>query len=852
MEQELERLVDEGILSPVEFSEWAAPIVPVLKPNGTVRICGDYKCTVNQASKLDNYPIPKTEDLLATLGGGSKFSKLDMSQAYQQLTLDEDSKKYTTINTHKGLYRYNRLPFGVSSAPGIFQRTMENLLQGIPRVVVRIDDILVSGTNDEDHLKNLGTVLERLSKAGLRLRREKCFFMEPEVTYCGYVINGKGVMPVVDKVDAISKAPRPADITQLRAFLGMLNYYHRFLPDLSTVLEPLHKLLRKGEKWQWREKQQKAFEGAKELLQSAQLLVHFDPAKEIILASDASNYGIGAVLSHKMRDGSERPIGYVSRTLNPAERNYSTIEKEALAVVFGVKKFHSFLYGQKFTIKTDHKPLEGLFNEKKGVPHQAAPRVQRWALTLAAYEYIISYKAGRNNENADALSRLPLKEAPTNVPQAGETVHLMDHLAGTTVCSQQIKDWTNRDPTLSQVVRFTLAGWTADGNTEQYTSYATKKSELTVEDGCLLWGARVVIPPQGRTAVLTELHEAHPGASRMKALARSYVWWPGMDRDIETLVHKCEQCQIHQKAPAKAPLHPWEWPNEPWTRLHIDYAGPYKGEMFLIVVDACSKWLEVHLMNSITSTATIEKLMEIFATHGLPKTVVSDNGTNFTSAEFEHFMVLNGIKHIKVAPYHPSSNGQAERGVRIFKDGFEKMTGGSVKSRLSRFLLRYRTTPHSTTGVPPAQLLMKRNLRTKLDLLRPSIAGRVYTRQSQQKAIHDHHTKERELQADDPVYVKDFRRPKAWLPGVVHEKTGPVSASIALDNGQLVRRHQDHVRTRDVTEPTQVAPPTVVETDHTQEPTAEQQPLVENPPTPTGARPVRSRRPPTYLQDYER
>ncbi|KAK3726335.1 hypothetical protein QZH41_008960, partial [Actinostola sp. cb2023] len=795
IERELDRLVSEGILSPVEFSEWAAPIVPVLKPNGSIRICGDYKCTVNQVSKLDNYPIPKTEDLLATLGGGNKFTKLDMSQAYQQMTLDEQSKSYTTINTHKGLYQYNRLPFGISSAPGIFQRTMESLLQGIPHVIVRIDDILVSGKDDSDHIRNLETVLERLSKAGVKLRKEKCFFMQPEVIYCGYVINGDGIKPVSDKVEAIKHAPEPKDIGQLRAFLGMLNYYHRFLPDVSTVLEPLHKLLRKGEKWQWQEEQRTAFEKAKELLQSAELLVHFDPTKELILASDASNYGIGAVLSHNARDGSERPIGYVSRSLNTAERGYSTIEKEALAIVFGVKKFHQFLYGHKFTIKTDHKPLEGLFSEKKGVPQQASPRVQRWALTLAAYEYTISYKAGRNNENADALSRLPLAVAPDSVPQPGETIHLMEHLEGTTVNSQNIKDWTKRDPTLSQVLRYTLEGWPTTGNLDELVPYSTKKSELTVEDGCLLWGARVVIPRQGRQNMLTELHEAHPGTSRMKYLARSYVWWPGMDQDIENLVKRCNQCQLHQKTPAEAPLHPWEWPSEPWTRIHIDYAGPYKGEMFLVVVDACSKWLEVHLMNSTTSTATIEKLRETFANHGLPKTIVSDNGSNFTSAEFEQFTVKNGIKHIKVAPYHPASNGQAERAVRIFKEGFEKMEGGSIRTKLSRFLLRYRITPHSTTGVPPAQLLMKRHLRTQLDLVRPSVGDRVQTKQEQQKAIHDNHAKARDIQIDDPVYIRDFREKKAWLPGVVIEKTGPVSSKIELQDGTIVRRHQDHIRT---------------------------------------------------------
>ena len=370
VELELERLEREGIISPVEFSEWAAPIVPVAKPNGTVRICGDYKLTVNQVSKLDNYPIPKTEDLLATLGGGEKFTKLDMSQAYQQMTLDEESRKFTTITTHKGLFQYNRLPFGVSSAPGIFQRTMENLLQGIPRVIVRMDDILISGKDDNNHIANLEAVLKKLSEAGLRLRKEKCFFMVPEVTYCGYVINGRGIKPVEAKVDAIQNAPVPENVTQLRAFLGMLNYYHRFLPDIATVLEPLHKLLRQGTKWCWKIEQQVAFDKSKKLLQSANLLVHFQPDLELILASDASDYGVGAVLSHQMADGTERPIGYVSRSLNTAERGYSTIEKEALAIIFGVKKFNQFLYGQKFTTQTDHKPLEGLFNEKKGVPNK--------------------------------------------------------------------------------------------------------------------------------------------------------------------------------------------------------------------------------------------------------------------------------------------------------------------------------------------------------------------------------------------------------------------------------------------------------------------------------------------------
>ena len=232
-----------------------------------------------------------------------------MSQAYQQLLLDDESKKFTTINSHKGLYQYNRLPFVVSSAPGIFQRTMENLLQGILHVVVRVDDILVSGKDDPDHLANLEAVLGGLSTAGLKLCLAKCLFMQPEVTYCGYVINGDGIQPVVAKVNAIKNAPESKDVRQLQAFLDMLNYYHRLLPDVATILEPLQKLLKKGSKWQRQKEEQEAFAKFKELLQSAELLVHFDPAKELVLATDASDYGVGVVLSHKMEGGTECPLG---------------------------------------------------------------------------------------------------------------------------------------------------------------------------------------------------------------------------------------------------------------------------------------------------------------------------------------------------------------------------------------------------------------------------------------------------------------------------------------------------------------------------------------------------------------
>ncbi|XP_042372461.1 uncharacterized protein K02A2.6-like [Plectropomus leopardus] len=798
VEEELERLQRLGIIEPVQFSRWAAPIVPVLKEDKTARICGDYKLTVNQVSKLEEYPLPRIEDLFATLAGGKLFTKLDMSQAYQQLLLDEDSKEYVTINTHKGLFKYNRLVFGVASSPAIFQRTMDTMLQGIPHVAVYLDDILITGATEAEHLANLEQVLKRFSDAGLRLKRSKCVFLAPSVTYLGHKITAEGLCPVEDKVRAIKEAPSPKCVTELRSFLGMVNYYGKFLPDLSKVLAPLYKLLHNDTKWQWCEEQEGAFKEVKELLHSATLLVHFDPDKDITLSCDASPYGIGAVLSHVMEDGSEKPVGFASRTLTAAEKGYSQLDKEGLAIVFAVKRFHQYLYGRAFKIYTDHKPLMSLFSETKCIPPLASARIQRWALTLSAYQYTIEYRAGKDNANADALSRLPLPDTPavTHVPP--ETVFTLERLAETPVKASCIKQWTERDPVLSQVKTFLLQGWPSVVEGEELRPYAKRKTELSLQDGCIFWGARVIVPPPGRAQIMDELHETHPGVSRIKSLARSYVWWPRLDQDLENKVRACTQCQANQNMPQPAPLHPWEWPDRPWSRLHLDFAGPFKGQMFLIMVDAHSKWIEAHLMSNITAPTTIDKLRQVFAVHGLPDRLVTDNGPTFTSELFSEFMQQNGIHHIRTAPFHPASNGLAERAVQTVKQGLKRMTGDSLSTQLSRFLFKYRLTPHPTTGRSPAEMLMGRRPKSRLDLLRPDMKAKVEEKQKKQKDRHDQHARERQLKPDGCVYVRNFSgsNNQQWLPGVILKRSGPVSYVVKLTDGRIFRRHQDHVRVR--------------------------------------------------------
>ena len=397
---------------------------------------------------LDKYPIPKVVDLFSTLAGGKVFSKIDLSQAYQQLPLADKSKQYVVINTHKGLFRYTRLPFGVSSAPGIFQRVMENVLQGIQNVIVYLDDILLSSATESDHLKLIDHVLDRLEKAGLRARKGKCQFFVPSVTYLGHKIDAEGLHPLPDKVKAIQDAPSPTNVQELKAYLGLLTYYSRFLPNMSTVLSPLYQLLQKDVKWRWTSDENNAFLASKDLLTSSSLLVHFNPKLKLILACDASAYGIaiGAVLAHKYPDGSERSIGYASRSLTKTEKNYSQIEKEGLACIFGVNKFRSYLLGHSFELITDHKPLITLFHQHKPTSSQALARIRRLSLQLASYEYTITFRGTKLHSNADALSRLPLPNTPTEVPMEPELVLLLQHWGESPVTVNDIRKWTKRDP----------------------------------------------------------------------------------------------------------------------------------------------------------------------------------------------------------------------------------------------------------------------------------------------------------------------------------------------------------------------------------------------------------------------
>ena len=339
----------------------------------------------------------------------------------------------------------------------------------------------------------------------------------------------------------------------------------------------------------------------------------------------------------------------------------------------------------------------------------AAERIKGWALTLAAYEYKIQYRKETENANADALSRLPLTE-DVKVPTISSAVAVLAHLQTTRVKVDNIRQWTSRDPVCSKVKRYILQGWPAHLTKEEENlkPYYHRRDELSVEEGCILWGQRVVVPPQGRTILLDELHLGHPGICRMEALARSTMWWPNIDKELEIRVESCNEYLRNRHKPAEALLHPLEFPGRPyaWSRLHIDYAGPVQGKMILVTVDSYSKWIEAHVVTKATATATINKLRLTSATHDLPDIIVSDNGANFTSEEFAATMKSNGIKHVRTAPYH--------RVVQTVEEGLRKQQGGTLESCLCKVLFHHRLTPNITTGRSPAELLMNGQLKSCL------------------------------------------------------------------------------------------------------------------------------------------
>lgn len=863
VEKKLQELQDLDIIEDVEGpTPWVSPLVAVPKSNGDVRVCVDMR-RANDAVIRERHPIPTLEETLQALNGAAVFSKLDLRWGYHQVELHPESRILTTFSTHKGLKRYKRLIFGLSSAPEMYQYVIQQTLQGIPGARNISDDIIVFGSDQESHDRSLELTLSRLKSKGLTLNREKCIFSVPEIVFFGFKVSADGIAPDAKRVDAVKNARTPQNAAEVRSFLGLVNYCARFIPNFATLAEPLRKLTRSDTEWVWGKTQQEVFDRLRVILTSDCVVAHYDQSADTELKVDASPVGLGAILLQRS-EGNVRPVAYASRTLTDVERRYSQTEKEALAVVWACERFHIYLYGKPFTLYTDHKPLEIIYSPKSKPP----PRIERWALRLQPYRFTIVHMAGKTNP-ADVLSRLPLDNQPFRERNIAEEYinYVAMNAVPKALTLEQIVTATETDPILQQV-KCCLSG-SAWPDTPDLKPYKRVQDELCVKDGLILKGPRIVMPSTLWQATLSNAHEGHQGIVRTKQMVREKVWWPGIGQQVATMVKACLPCQSVAAKSTVEPLRPTVMPEKPWQEVHIDLCGPFpSGESLLVCEDACTRWPEVVILRSTTSAAIIGHLRKIFAVHGLPEKVVTDNGANLVSEEFETFLGTHGIKHRKVTPYWPQANAEVER----FNKTIEKAIrtahaeGKDWRTDMFTFLLNYRATPHASTGVSPARLHLGREIRTKVPQVETQMSN-VLSAALQSAKIKDQQAKQRtkayadkrnraspsDIKAGDKVLLQQARQNKLSTrydpePYTVLKRKGP-SLILQRGGGRVFMRNVSHVHKLHRSTAVQEEDDYEIDEDlpRAGDPNGDLPPAVDQ----DARRPVRVRHPPAYLNDFQ-
>ena len=799
---ELERMEKAGVIQKItEPTEWCAGMVPVLKKNGDVRICVDLK-NLNRSVKREKYEIPTLEDVTHKLAGAKTFTKLDATSGFWQIPLSEKTAKLTTFLTPFGRYFFKRLPFGISLAPEIFQRTMEKILEGIDGVVCFMDDVVVCGDTDEQHDARLKQVLDRVIQAGLKLNREKCEFNQKDLIFLGHKFGPNGIEPDKAKVEAIQNMPEPENETELRRFLGMVNYLGRFVPNLSQIMHPLNALLNKDAVWLWGHEQREAVKKLKESLTSSPTLVYFEMNRETAVAADASSYGMGGVLYQK-HDGEWKPVAYCSRTLTSAERRYAQIEKELLAAVHACTKFERYLVGlPEFKLYTDHRPLVPLLNKKDLV--DTPIRCQRMIMRMMRFNANAEYTPGKNLVVADALSRSPLigREDEARELETDIKVHVDAIRATWPVTDAKLAEYaqaTNADATLQEALRYIRTEWPLKSKvTSPVSELYDVKDELSESNGLLLRGDRIVIPESLRKETLAKIHDGHFGIEKCRERARSCVWWPGMSTNIKTMIQKCEFCAEKAVRQPKEPLVEKETPDYPFQIVAADLCEK-KGEQYLIVADEYSRYIEICRLRNITSASVIKGLKEIFARHGIPMELTSDNGTQFDCGMFEEFAREWGMMQVSSSPRHAQGNGAAERAVKTAKHILDQ-------EQWELALLTYRATPIAGIGLSPAELLFGRKIRTRLPCIEKlyspkqgdeDFKARDEAARLKQKLNFDRHYGARPLPVltpgDTVRVMTDPTKPDWVQQGTVIEKHHDRSYIVNTPSGQL-RRNRVHIK----------------------------------------------------------
>ena len=792
VKKELERMEAQGVIERVtQPTSWCAGMVVVPKDGGRVRICVDLT-QLNKSVKRERHVLPAVDHILSQLAGAKIFSKLDANSGFWQIPLSPKSALLTTFITPFGRFCFRRLPFGITSASEHFQRRMSEILEGLEGVLCMVDDILIHGSSQEEHDRRVSRVLERIQEAGLTLNREKCQFSQNRVSFLGQIVDEDGIRPDPNKVRAILDMPCPTSVAEVRRFMGTVNQMSKFIPHMADTTKPICELLQKDRAWTWNEAQEDAFRRIKVALTTAPVLAVFDPEKETTVAADASSYGLGAVLLQEQADGSNKPVAYVSRSLTPTEQKYAQIEKEALAFTWACERLQGYLLGLKFHIHTDHKPLVPLFSTKH--LEQLPIRVQRFRLRMMRYDFTISHVPGKELYTADMLSRAPVGQVDDQDESFRRHIEafvnsIMEDIPASSVQIEKIKQHQRTDHICQEIKKYCTNGWPSRRNPLTIDkTYHELSNEISIENDLLLRGQRIIIPKSLQKEMLQKIHSGHQGITKCRERARQAIWWPGISTQLKHLIDNCHQCLKNRTAIAQ-PLIPSTLPALPWQKVGTDLFE-WKKSNYLLIVDYYSRYIEVARLTRTTTSEVINHTKSIFARHGIPDTVISDNGPQFSCEEYKRFAKDYEFEHRTSSPYHPQGNGEAERAVKTIKNLLKK------EDDPYKALLAYRSTPLEL-GYSPSELLMCRKLRCTVPLTeeqrRPNVPKHKKVldtdqvlKQRQKRNFDSRHGAKEQIPPDisDHVWMKSRQ-----TEGLIAGENNPRSFEVQTMDGSF-RRHQ--------------------------------------------------------------